>query len=115
MQKQFTDELKRVLTSHQPRQLLEAAVVTCVKLCKAATYINITDGTNVLFRLVQSVVQDIKVRYSAAWVVFMTTPKDQESFNLVPCKILSPMLILGMGKTGCHGDLRLKGQFLKKS
>ncbi len=111
MQKQFTDELKRVLTSHQPRQLLEAAVVTCVKLCKAATYINITDGTNVLFRLVQSVVQDIKVWYSAA----SDHPKDQETFELEPCKILSPILILDMGKTGCHGDLRLKGQFLKKS
>ncbi len=43
------------------KHLIEAAAVTCVKLCKASTYINIKDRTNVLFVLVQSVVQDLKV------------------------------------------------------
>ena len=63
-QKQFIDDLKRALTSHHggSKQLTEGAAVTCVKLCKASTYINITDRTNVLFVLVQSCVQDLKVR-----------------------------------------------------
>lgn len=65
-QKQFIDELKRALshntshTSHN-RALTDAAAVTCVKLCKAATYVTITDRANVLFLLVHSVNQDLKV------------------------------------------------------
>ncbi|KAK2156732.1 hypothetical protein LSH36_206g01021 [Paralvinella palmiformis] len=58
--KNFIDELKRVLVSHTSKQLIEGAAVTCVKLCKASTYINIKDRTNVLFLLVQSVVQELK-------------------------------------------------------
>ncbi|KAK2173204.1 hypothetical protein NP493_892g01057 [Ridgeia piscesae] len=60
--KLFIDELKKAITSHHgmSKQLTEGAAVTCVKLCKASTYINITDRTNVLFVLVQSVVQDLK-------------------------------------------------------
>ena len=60
-QKQFIDDLKRALIGHHPKQLTEGAAVTCVKLCKASTYINITDCTNVLFVLVQSCVTDLKV------------------------------------------------------
>ena len=62
-QKMFIDELKKAITSHHgmSKQLTEGAAATCVKLCKASTYINITDRTNVLFVLVQSVVQDLKV------------------------------------------------------
>lgn len=43
------------------KQLTEAAAVTCVKLCKASTYINILDSNNVAFTLVQSVINDLKV------------------------------------------------------
>ena len=49
------------MTHHFSKQLTEGSAVTCVKLCKASTYINITDRTNVLFVLVQSVIQDLKV------------------------------------------------------
>jgi neurofibromin 1 len=72
LQKQFVDDLKRALGGHHgaSRQLVEGAAVTCVKLCKAATYINISDCTNVLFVLVQSVVQDLKVRTSLTPNIF---------------------------------------------
>ncbi len=42
------------------RTLTEAAAVTCVKLCKSATYINILDSNNVIFSLVQAVIGDLK-------------------------------------------------------
>jgi len=61
VQKQFIDELKRVLSQHQHRALTEGAAVTCVKLCKSSTYVNITDRANVLFVLVHTVNQDLKV------------------------------------------------------
>jgi len=64
VQKQFIDELKRVLSQHQHRALTEGAAVTCVKLCKSSTYVNITDRANVLFVLVHTVNQDLKVSSS---------------------------------------------------
>jgi neurofibromin 1 len=66
LQKVFIDDLKKVLSgSHGISKLLtEGAAVTCVKLCKSSTYINITDRTNVIFLLVQCVLQDLKV---GAW------------------------------------------------
>jgi len=60
--KHFIDSVKRGLGPHaNSNQLTEAAVVTCVKLCKASTYINISDSSNVTFTLVQSVINDLKV------------------------------------------------------
>lgn len=61
--KQFIDAVKRGIGPHgnSSKQLTEAAAVTCVKLCKASTYINILDSNNVAFTLVQSVINDLKV------------------------------------------------------
>ncbi|XP_074643053.1 neurofibromin-like [Tubulanus polymorphus] len=61
--KGFIDEVKKALSSHhhQNKQLTEGAAVTCVKLCKASTYINTKDSTNVLFKLVHSVIQDLRM------------------------------------------------------
>ena len=39
---------------------MSEAVKTCVKLCKAATYINILDSNNVIFSLVHTVIGDLK-------------------------------------------------------
>ncbi|XP_069683037.1 neurofibromin isoform X4 [Periplaneta americana] len=59
--KQFIDSVKRAVGPHgTSKQLTEAAAVTCVKLCKASTYINILDSNNVAFTLVQSVINDLK-------------------------------------------------------
>jgi len=60
--KQFMDSLKKALSPHSSsKQLTEAAAVTCVKLCKVSTYINILDRNNVVFLLVQNVFNDLKV------------------------------------------------------
>ncbi|KAJ8986296.1 hypothetical protein NQ317_010008 [Molorchus minor] len=59
--KMFIDNIKRCLGPHgNSKQLTEAAAVTCVKLCKASTYINILDSSNVAFILVQSIINDLK-------------------------------------------------------
>lgn len=57
--KQFIDSIKKALSPHSGK-VTEAAAITCVKLCKAATYINILDSNNVIFSLVQSVINDLK-------------------------------------------------------
>lgn len=58
--KQFIDSVKRGLGMHgsSSKQLVEAAAVTCIKLCKASTYINNLDS-NVIFTLVQHVMNDL--------------------------------------------------------
>ncbi|KAF4521106.1 hypothetical protein B566_EDAN009061 [Ephemera danica] len=59
--KQFIDSVKRAVGPHgASKQLTEAASVTCVKLCKASTYINIFDSSHTAFILVQSVINDLK-------------------------------------------------------
>ncbi|XP_067682311.1 neurofibromin-like isoform X6 [Haliotis asinina] len=59
--KHFIDEVKRAIACHGGnKQFTEGAAVTCVRLCKASTYISINDSLNVLFSLVQSVIQDLK-------------------------------------------------------
>ncbi|XP_054010836.1 neurofibromin isoform X2 [Hylaeus anthracinus] len=59
--KQFIDSVKRGLGMHgsSSKQLVEAAAVTCIKLCKASTYINNRDSNNVIFTLVQHVMNDL--------------------------------------------------------
>ncbi|KAF5294854.1 hypothetical protein FQA39_LY00338 [Lamprigera yunnana] len=60
--KQFIDSVKRCINPHgnSSKQHTESAAVTCVKLCKASTYINILDSNNVAFTLVQSILNDLK-------------------------------------------------------
>lgn len=58
--KQFIDAIKRGISQHTNKQVTEAAAVTCVKLCKASTYINILESNNVAFTLVQTVINDLK-------------------------------------------------------
>ncbi|KAK7488237.1 hypothetical protein BaRGS_00020544 [Batillaria attramentaria] len=60
--KSFIDEVKKAISTHHSgnKNLTEGAAVTCVRLCKASTYINIKDRLNVLFTLVQSIIQDLK-------------------------------------------------------
>lgn len=59
--KQFIDNIKKALSPPYGSKALEPAAVTCVKLCKAATYINILDSNNVIFSLVQNIITDLKV------------------------------------------------------
>ncbi|KAF9790049.1 hypothetical protein SFRURICE_002414 [Spodoptera frugiperda] len=39
---------------------VKRGLMTCVKLCKASTYLNIADSGNVTFKLVKSVINDLK-------------------------------------------------------
>lgn len=59
--KQFIESIKRGLGQHSPsKQVTESAAIACVKLCKASTYINNTDSNNVVFKLVQFFINDLK-------------------------------------------------------
>jgi len=60
--KHFIDAIKKSLQSHgsSNKSMIEAGAITCVKLCKAATYINVLDSNNVIFSLVQTVINDLK-------------------------------------------------------
>ncbi|XP_037955193.1 neurofibromin isoform X2 [Teleopsis dalmanni] len=59
--KQFIESVKRGLGPHSPsKQVTESSAIACVKLCKAATYINNNDSNNVVFKLVQYVINDLK-------------------------------------------------------
>lgn len=61
--KHFMECIKKGLTAHaSSKQLTESAAIACVKLCKISTYINICDSSNVTFQLVQSIINDLKVR-----------------------------------------------------
>ncbi|XP_015607506.1 neurofibromin isoform X2 [Cephus cinctus] len=58
--KMFIDSVKRGLGhSGSNKQLAEAAAISCVKFCKASTYINNLDSNNVAFTLVQHVINDL--------------------------------------------------------
>ena len=59
--KLFIDSVKKGLGMHggSNKQLVEAAAVTCIKLCKASTYISNLDSNNVIFTLVQHVMSDL--------------------------------------------------------
>ena len=59
--KVFIESVKKGLGMHggSNKQIVEAAVVTCVKLCKASTYISNWDSNNVIFKLVQHVMGDL--------------------------------------------------------
>ncbi|XP_012162697.1 neurofibromin isoform X2 [Ceratitis capitata] len=59
--KQFIEGVKRGLGTHSPsKQVTEYAAIACVKLCKASTYVNINDSNNVIFKLVQYIINDLK-------------------------------------------------------
>ncbi|KAK9758709.1 GTPase-activator protein for Ras-like GTPase [Popillia japonica] len=60
--KMFVDSIRRGIGPHgnSSKQLTEAAAVTCVKLCKASTYVNARDSHNVVFTLVQNIINDLK-------------------------------------------------------
>lgn len=61
--KQFVDNVKRNIKMHgssSSRQLTEAAAIACVKLTKAATYINNAESnSNVVLTLVQQLMDDL--------------------------------------------------------
>nr|CAD7396146.1 unnamed protein product [Timema poppensis] len=82
--KQFIDSVKRAVGPHSTsKQLTEASAVTCVKLCKASTYINILDSNNVAFTLVQSVINDLKCVILSMVAVYPTPQTSWSSCSLI--------------------------------
>ncbi|GIY54926.1 neurofibromin, partial [Caerostris extrusa] len=60
--RQFVDSVKKALVPHSSsKQQCEAAALTCVRLCKTSTYLNILDNNSIVFALAQSVINDLKV------------------------------------------------------
>ncbi|XP_053200312.1 neurofibromin-like isoform X2 [Panonychus citri] len=60
--RQFIENVKKALVPHNAsKQMTETAAVTCVKLFKTSTYISIFDSNNVVFTLVHSVINDLKI------------------------------------------------------
>lgn len=60
--KTFVDMLKRNINVHgSGKHNVETSAIALVKLCKASTYINMQHSNNILFTLVQTVVNDLKV------------------------------------------------------
>lgn len=68
----FIDEVKKAIASHHggSKQMIEGAAITCVRLCKASTYISINDRLNVLFAFVQSIINDLKVSNTCIKTIF---------------------------------------------
>ena len=58
--KQFIDQLKRSLVHSTGKLLTETAAITCVKLCKIATYVNTSESNNVVIILANSILNDLK-------------------------------------------------------
>ncbi|XP_065225861.1 neurofibromin-like isoform X1 [Planococcus citri] len=59
--KQFVDTLKRNINIHGTgKHHVETSAIALVKLCKASTYINMQHSNNIVFTLVQTVVNDLK-------------------------------------------------------
>ncbi|XP_065324888.1 neurofibromin-like [Gordionus sp. m RMFG-2023] len=59
--KHFVDIMKKCLVSHNmSKSMLDSSLATCIKLCKASTYININQSNNVMFIMVQSVMAEVK-------------------------------------------------------
>lgn len=60
--KNFVDELRKAVNPQYYKSTIsEGAVVACIKMCKASTYVKSAESSNVLFTLVKSVVLDLKV------------------------------------------------------
>ncbi|XP_058804864.1 neurofibromin [Phymastichus coffea] len=59
--KLFIDSVRKSLSIHgsSNRQLVEAAAVACVRLCKASTYVSNLESNNVIFVLVQQVINEV--------------------------------------------------------
>lgn len=104
--RQFIDSVKKALVPHSSgKQLTEAAAVTCVKLCKASTYINILDSNNVVFVLVQSVINDLKMLLFNPQKPLRNQPAIQDVEIMIDC-------FVSIFRITPHNNEALKVRFL---
>lgn len=86
--KLFIENLKKSLQSTTSnRQITEAGIVACVKLCKASTYISMLDSSNSVFRLVQSILFDLKNLLFNPNKPFVRTQNQQDIELMIDCFI----------------------------
>lgn len=84
----FVENLKKsLLPTSSSKQVTEAGVVACVKLCKASTYINMLDSNNGVFRLVQSILADLKSLLFNPSKPFVRSNNQQDIELMIDCFI----------------------------
>lgn len=68
--KQFIETIKRSISPHaNNKQLAELSAITCVRLCKASTYVSHHDSA-IVVTFIQTVLHDLKVFLMKLIVVF---------------------------------------------
>lgn len=86
--KLFVENLKKSLQSTTSnKQITEAGIVACVRLCKASTYINMLDSNNSVFRLVQSILSDLKNLLFNPSKPFVRSQNQQDIELMIDCFI----------------------------
>ena len=86
--KAFVENLKKsLLPTSSSKQVTEAGIVGCVKLCKASTYINMLDSNNAVFRLVQSILCDLKNLLFNPAKPFVRSNNQQDIELMIDCFI----------------------------
>lgn len=85
----FVENLKKsLLPTSSSKQVTEAGIVACVKLCKASTYINMLDAcNNGVFRLVQSILCDLKNLLFNPAKPFVRSNNQQDIELMIDCFI----------------------------
>lgn len=64
--------LKRNINVHgSGKHNVETSAIALVKLCKASTYINMQHSNNIVFTLVQTVVNDLKVQNNTLELMYL--------------------------------------------
>ena len=87
--KLFVENLKKSLQqpSSSSKQVTEAGIIACVKLVKASTYINTLDCNNSVFRLVQSILSDLKNLLFNPTKPFVRSQNQQDIELMIDCFI----------------------------
>lgn len=104
--KAFVDGIKKGLSSSSSsKQLTESAAIACVKLCKASTFINISDSNNVTFQLVQTVIKDLKVNLKQ--IIECKTYGLKYIFQLLQALLFNPTKPFSRGQAYTCQDVEL--------
>lgn len=88
--KLFLENFKKSIqqsSSSSNKQNIEAGIVSCVKLCKAATYINVLDSNNSVFKLKQSILYDLKSHLFNTSKPFARPQNQQDVELMIDCFI----------------------------
>jgi len=86
--KLFIENFKKSLQpTTSNKQIMEAGIISAVRLCKASTYINIMDSNNPVFRLVQSILVDLRNLLFNPNKLFVRNQNQQDIELMIDCFI----------------------------